>query len=251
MNTTNRFGLIVIGDEILIGGRQDRHLPHFRELLQNHGLQLLRCWFLSDEETSLTAHLHFSFESGVPTFVCGGIGATPDDLTRQCAARAAGVALERHPQAAALIEAGFGEGAYPERIHMADLPAGSELVPNPYNGIAGFSLRKHWFLPGFPEMAWPMAEWVLENQFRAAGERSPQQTREGALLVRGTPESSLIGVMKELSPRFPELKMFSLPRLGRGELVELGFRGTGDVGAALQVLRSALDARGIDYDETG
>ncbi len=66
-------------------------------------------------------------------FVFGGIGATPDDHTRQCAADAAGLALVRHPRGAAIIEKRFGREAYPQRIHMAHLPSGCALIPNPVN----------------------------------------------------------------------------------------------------------------------
>jgi len=156
------FGLIVIGDELLLGDREDRHLPFFRQLLKERGDLLKRCWILPDEFEELTHQLRLSLDQALPTFVCGGIGATPDDLTRGCAAAAAGVGLVRHPEAAALIEGRFGEAAYPERIHMADLPAGSRLIPNLYNQIAGFSLGEHHFLPGFPEMAWPMAQGAGE-----------------------------------------------------------------------------------------
>jgi molybdopterin-biosynthesis enzyme MoeA-like protein len=243
------FGLIIIGDELLLGSRQDQHLPHFRELLKCHGYQLDRCWFLTDTAESLIRHLRFSFEVGQPVFVCGGIGATPDDLTRGCAARAAGVELTRHPEATALIEARFAESAYPERIRMADLPAGGQLIPNPYNQIPGFSLRGHHFLPGFPEMAWPMARWVLDTHYPQATDQPLQTLKEQSVRVYDTPESSLIPLMLELSKQFPDMKMFSLPHLGEEGYVELGFRGEGDIETAMEALRKALDSRMMAYQQ--
>lgn len=106
--------------------------------------------------------------------IIGGIGATPDDLTRQCAAEAAGVPMERHPEALALIVEKFGEAAYAKRVLMADFPAGAGIIPNPYNRIPGFSLNRHYFLPGFPEMAWPMMEWVLDTHY---AHLQPKQTK--------------------------------------------------------------------------
>ena len=238
-----QFGLIVIGDEILFGQRQDSHFTHFRELLASRGLRLSRCWLLPDEAESLTAHLHFSLQGEMPVFVCGGIGATPDDLTRQCAAEAAGVPLERHPQARALIEERFGDAAYPTRIRMADLPAGSELIPNPYNQIPGFSLRQHYFLPGFPEMAWPMAEWVLETHYPVR----QSAIKEISLWITETPESSLVPLMETFEGRFPGLKLYSLPRLGKPPLIELGLRGRGDLESALAALKASLRDAGIPF----
>lgn len=241
------FGLIVIGDEILFGKRQDRHFEHFRETLAQRGFHLLRCWVIGDEACSLTRQLAFSMQENLPVFVCGGIGATPDDLTRQCAAEAAGVALSLHEEARQLIEGQFGEAAYPTRIKMAELPQGCDLIPNPYNRIPGFFIRQHYFLPGFPQMSWPMANWVLDQFFST---RAP--LREVAVKVYDTPESSLVPVM-QLFAGLAEVKMFSLPRLGEQRFIELGFRGYGDVQAALAQLKTELQQRNMpfrDNDET-
>jgi molybdopterin-biosynthesis enzyme MoeA-like protein len=241
----DRFGLIVIGDEILFGRRRDSHLNHFRELLNSRGQRLAHCWLLPDEQNVLIEHLRFSLQTGIPAFVCGGIGATPDDLTRHCAAKAADVPLTRHPQAVALIEARFGAAAYPNRIRMAELPQGCELIPNPHNQIPGFSLRQHHFLPGFPELAWPMADWVLAHRYSTQTE----PIREGSLLVLKTSESDLVPLMERYGGRFPGLKLFSLPQLGAEPKIELGVRGRGDVAQAMAILARALDQAGIPYRE--
>ena len=107
----------------------------------------------------------------------GGVGATPDDHTRQAAALALGVPLERHPVAVAELEAQFGAAAYPHRVLMAEFPAGASIIPNPVNRVASFSIRNHYFFPGFPQMAWPMLDWVLATRdppldSPASGERA-------------------------------------------------------------------------------
>lgn len=237
------FGLIVIGDEILLGRRSERHLQGFRSLLRERGLALAWHWVLPDEARLIILHLRFSMELGGPVFVCGGIGATPDDHTRACAAAAAGVQLIRHPEAVSVIEERFGPDAYPHRILMADLPAGAALIPNAYNQIPGFSLHGHYFLPGFPELAWPMAQWVLDNHFPSAA----AQWEDRSLWVIGLGESGLLPLMSELVERFPEAKLFSLPRLGSVPWIELGFRGGAAVEAAFEELRYQLHARGIPY----
>lgn len=238
------FGLIVIGDEILKGRRRDAHFDWFRDCLSRRGHELGWHWLLPDDPDVLGDHLGFSMSRGGPVFVCGGIGATPDDHTRECAARAAGVELLRHPQAAALIEQGFGPAAYPNRILMAELPAGSDLIPNPVNGIAGFSIKGHWFLPGFPRMAWPMAEWVLERFY---GDAAP--LREYAVNVYGVPESELISLMQAFNAAHPGVKLFSLPHLGENPHIRLGCRGRRGLEEAFDALRDRLGEVGIMFRE--
>ncbi|MES9940223.1 MAG: molybdopterin-binding protein [Candidatus Thiodiazotropha sp. 6PLUC2] len=235
-SATSRFGLIIIGDELLFGSRNDQHLAHFRSLLRAHGKQLIRSWILPDEELSLTRHLSFSMAAQHPVFVCGGIGATPDDLTRSCAAQASGVTLERHSEAKHLIEDQFGEAAYPTRIKMADLPMGCDLIPNPHNQIPGFSINRHYFLPGFPEMAWPMAEWVLKHYYSGA----KCKFQEKSLLVLNTPESSLVPLMDDMNLHLSDLKLFSLPKFGSQGTIELGLRGSGDIDSAFKLLQKSL-----------
>ena len=238
------FGLIVIADEVLKGERIDRHLAAFKSLIGGRGHELAWHWLLPDDPDVLTAHLRFSMGRPDPVFVCGGIGATPDDHTRACAAAAAHVALARHPEAATLIEDRFGADAYPHRILMADLPDGAELIPNPVNQIPGFSLCRHWFLPGFPKMAWPMAEGVLEQRFGRAA-----VLREMAVEVRGVPESSLIPLMRRLEQEFPELKLFSLPHMDKDPRIRLGFRGRAGLEEGMLALRDALDRESITASE--
>jgi molybdopterin-biosynthesis enzyme MoeA-like protein len=238
------FGLIVVGDEMLSGNRQDKHFSHFRELLKKQGFSLQRFWLLPDEPELLTWHLRASFAQDLPVFCCGGIGATPDDMTRQCAAEALGVTLHRHPQAVELIESQYAEATYPTRVLMAELPEGSDLIPNLYNRIPGFMLRRHYFLPGFPEMAWPMAQWVLDTHYAT---QQPVYVQELALNVLNTPESTLAPLMRSYGERYPELKMFSLPTLGKQHRILLGFRGVQGLEEAFQHLQASLREQGIDF----
>jgi molybdopterin-biosynthesis enzyme MoeA-like protein len=238
------FGLIVIGDEILKGSRVDAHLSAFKEMVGERGQELAWHWLLPDDPAVLVAHLRFSMGRPDPVFVCGGIGATPDDHTRACAAIAAGLDLVRHPEAKALLEEKFGTEAYPNRILMADLPAGCDLIPNPINRIPGFSLRGHWFLPGFPQMAWPMAEWVLDGFYGVS-----DKIQEMALRVIDVPESRLIPLMRDLGERFPELKLFSLPHMGDDAHIRLGFRGRSGIQEAMNALRERLERDSIPYRE--
>jgi len=238
------FGIIVVGDEILNGRRRDRHLDGIGGLLRERGLSVAWLRVLPDDPDFLARELARTMAEETPVFSCGGIGATPDDHTRQCAARAAGVDLELHAGAVALIEQRFGQDAYPHRIRMAELPHGSELIPNPYNRVPGFSINRHYFVPGFPDMAHPMAAWVLDTLYPQGG----TAMRQCSLRVHGVPESELMDLMQSLTERFQQVKLFSLPRLGKEYEIELGFRGRQSLQEPYAALVEALVARGIRFD---
>jgi molybdenum cofactor synthesis domain-containing protein len=323
-DTSPRFGLIIVGDEILSGKRADKHMPKVIELLAARGLQLAYAEYVGDEPDRITAALKRAFDSGDIVFSTGGIGATPDDHTRQCAARALGRALALHPQAEALIrermqdvakEQGVAyEPDRPDNIHrlnMGVFPVGSEIIPNPYNKIAGFSIYADpqdlsaagpsreqsdafdiagasapsggsapreagerggvhlsaagpsqganapsggsapreagerggvHFLPGFPVMAWPMVEWVLDHRYKHLHRQAAYL--EKSLIVMGAMEAALTPLMEQVESAHPQVKVFSLPSVDHpsyGRHIELGIKGRPEsVEAAYPMLKSGL-----------
>src|SRR3954467_6971663 len=96
-------GLVIVGDEMLSGKGADKHMPKVLALLAPVGLQLEWADYVGDDPQRIVATLERAFASADVVCSCGGIGATPDDHTRQCAAKALRVELELHPQAEALI----------------------------------------------------------------------------------------------------------------------------------------------------
>lgn len=245
------FGAIIIGDELLSGKRPDRHFAHVVETLAKRGLELKWCRIIGDDAALIVDTLRQTLAREDIVFCFGGIGATPDDRTRQCAAAAAGVPLRRHPEAAAEIEARFGAEAYPRRILMADLPQGSRIIPNPFNRIPGFSLGRHHFLPGFPQMAWPMMDWVLDTLYPDLHDQAPEA--EAAITVLDAMESPLLDLMNEFVRRYPDLRFSSLPSIGaEGERkVEFGLRGPRPrVAQGIAFLKEEIGRRGFRLEET-
>ena len=243
------FGVIIIGDEILSGKREDKHFAHVVAALRGHGLALAWCRIVGDVPTLITATLRDTFALPDAVFCFGGIGATPDDHTRQCAAAAAGVSLEPHPDAVAEIEARFGAEAYPHRIRMAELPRGARIIPNPYNRIPGFSFAEHHFLPGFPVMAWPMLNWVLEQRYAALFRDDADVER--TVVVFDVHESQLLPVMEDLVRRFPEVRFSSLPSVqGPRPHIELSIRAAAPAAEpAYHWLLAQLRAAGVTLRE--
>ena len=268
------FGLIIVGDEILSGKRQDKHLPKIIELLSARGIALDWAEYVGDSPARITATLKRAFASGDIVFSTGGIGATPDDHTRQCAAAALGAPLQLHPEAEALIRQRMQDLAkeqgttyepnHPDNIHrlnMGVFPAGAQLIPNPYNKIPGFYVLGErggvlsaagppqgantpsggsapraagerggiYFVPGFPVMAWPMVEWVLDNLYPHLHRKSSYV--EKSVIVFGAMEAALTPLMVRLEADFAGIKVFSLPSVDHpqyGRHIELGVKGAPD-----------------------
>jgi molybdopterin-biosynthesis enzyme MoeA-like protein len=254
------FGLVIVGDEILSGKRADKHMPKVIELLAARGLQLEWADYVGDSPERITATLKRAFASGDVVLSCGGIGATPDDHTRQCAGRALGVELELHPQAERLIRERMQDTAKeqgtvyepdrPDNIHrlnMGVFPKGARIIPNPYNKIPGFSVGHVHFVPGFPVMAWPMMEWVLDQQYPHLFRQSAYV--EKSVIVYGSMEATLTPLMEELERDHAGIKVFSLPSVDHpqyGRHIDLGVKGEpSSVGPAYADLLEGLRKLGV------
>jgi molybdopterin-biosynthesis enzyme MoeA-like protein len=233
------FGLVIVGDEILSGKRADKHMPKMIELLAARGLQLGWADYVGDDPGRITATLRRAFDSGDVVFSCGGIGATPDDHTRQCAGKALGVELELHREAEVLIRERMQDTAReqgivyepdrPDNIHrlnMGVFPRGASIIPNPYNKIPGFTVGQVHFVPGFPVMAWPMMEWVLDRHYAHLFRREAYV--EKSVIVFGAMEASLTPLMEQIERDHPGVKVFSLPSVDHpewGRHIDLGVKG--------------------------
>lgn len=246
---TPQIGLIIIGDEILSGKRQDRHFAKVLQLLDARGLELSWTRILGDDAGLLTENLRQTFASEAIVFSCGGIGATPDDRTRQCAAEALGLPLQEHPEGRAELIAQFGDRVTTQRLRLVGFPQGAEIIPNPVNRVPGFSIRDHHFVPGFPSMAWPMIEWLLD--YRYAHLQAPGLRSERAICVWDARESEVIPLMENFVARHPDLRLSCLPGSAAGRFqLELGLRGeVGRVNETMVELCGAIASLGFSWEE--
>jgi molybdopterin-biosynthesis enzyme MoeA-like protein len=242
-------GLIIIGNEILDGRRQDAHFENASRCLRNHNLRLAYSLTLPDSEPVITHQLKWAMGNpDTPFFCCGGIGATPDDITRQCAATAAAVPLVPHPEGTRILQAKFGQDATPSRLRMAEFPENANLIPNPINNVAGFSIGNGYFMPGFPTMATPMMQWVLDTYY----EHGHQQSSI-TYIAKGVREADLCELMEAFVARHPNVSFSSLPIAmpeGGGYELHLGVSGaTTAVIPAAHQLQKSLKANDIAFIE--
>jgi len=203
----HHFYALIIGSEILNGRRVDKHFNFLRDALLERGHVLYSSFIIKDDYDLI--HKTFTMIHSDPhavMFSFGGIGSTPDDLTRQIAADvfSDGI-LYSHPKFHQDIIDRFGNEAYPHRIHMAELPKESSLLHNVVNNMSGFYLKeRYFFMPGFPEMSHPMVIEALER-FYPQAEQSYRLT-----LTAQTSENTLIDIMNILPSHieFSSLPMF-------------------------------------------
>jgi len=266
-DTRPEFGLIIVGDEILSGKRADKHMPKVIELLSARGLSLDWADYVGDSPERITRTLARAFESNSIVFSCGGIGATPDDHTRQCAGKALGLDIVLHSEAEALIRERMQDTAKEQgvlyepdrhdnihRLNMGVFPVGASIIPNPYNKIPGFSCQGagggvvH-FVPGFPVMAWPMMEWVLDTYYPHLFQTAAWI--EKSIVIYGSMEATLTPLMETLEREHSGIKVFSLPSVDHpvhGRHIELGVKGAPDkVAQAYPAMLAGLQPFGLKF----
>jgi len=193
---------VIIGSEILNGRRKDKHFDFLREALAHKGHTPYCVEIIKDDKALIKSSFdRIKSDEKSILFCFGGIGATPDDLTRPIAAEVfRGTPLQRHTKFESDIIEYFGDGAYPNRIH----PEGAGLLKNPVNNMSGFYLdERYFFMPGFPEMSHPMVEEAIARFL-------PQSsTLYRKSLLADCSEERLIGIMKKIPS---EIECSSLPR---------------------------------------
>jgi molybdopterin-biosynthesis enzyme MoeA-like protein len=238
------FYTVIIGTEILNGRRQDKHFEFVKNELAKYGHDLFASFIIKDDVELITrTYEMIKADKNAVMFSFGGIGSTPDDLTREIASKVfRNSPLITHKKFKEDIIKQFGEGAYPHRIHMADLPPEVELLFNPVNNMSGFALDKRFFfVPGFPSMAHPMIEAAIRENFSHA-EKKYRYT-----LFANTSEERLISLMQKLPST---IELSSLPMFIDGKPnVELSLSGKdkSELKKYFQLFKDELNKENIKY----
>jgi len=204
---TPQFFALIIGTEILNRRRSDRHFDFVTKALKEKGHKLTASFIIEDDPELIVKTIKFI--AALPhsvLFSFGGIGSTPDDYTRKCAALALrDGTLPVHAEAKGIILKRLGEKAYPHPIKLAELPKGAALLDNPINKMPAFSLdERYFFMPGFPAMSHPMVEKILKKLI------PHKKAHYRHTLTALCKENELIEVMEQM-PKGVEFS--SLPKL--------------------------------------
>lgn len=191
-----KFFAVIIGSEILDNRRVDKHFNFIRDEFLKRGYSLSGSFVIKDDKNLIDST--FEMIKNIPDsvmFSFGGIGSTPDDLTREISAKVfRNSEMEFNNEFKTLIEEKFKNDAYPYRINMSYLPTNSKLLKeNPINKMCGYYLDdRFFFVPGFPEMAHPMILEALNNLF------PPIQKQNRFTLIANIREGEIVDIMQKL-----------------------------------------------------
>ena len=226
--------VLTIGNEIVSGDVENTNASWLARRLAALGVTVRLTAAVGDEIETVAAFLRTEMPDADVVFVTGGLGGTPDDLTREAVAAAFGVpCVEQEPLAGELRGRFAARGLAEYAARWARLPAGAEPLANPLGGAPGFALGNVFVLPGLPS--------EMEAMFDAIAER-----------FRGTPvaawrrryrttEGEIVAVLEEATARHPQVAVGSYPRFtdADGPSVEVVLKSSDE--AALTEARAWLE----------
>lgn len=215
---STRVGIVILGDEVLKAEIREANLAYMIPLLNEWGAKVVLCAILPDDIPTVVRHLRAYKEEADLLVLTGGIGPTPDDITRDAVARVAGVPVVLDPDAKAMLEARYPAQGDPNpyRMLMAHVPQGAELIPNPVSAAPGFFIDGMAAFPGVPSILHGMFEWVRP---RISGRRQARVT-----LFSDAPESRYAGIMQAAMDSHPEVGIGSYPMMEGSYRVRIVFR---------------------------
>ena len=206
--------IVTIGNELVSGDTVNTNGSWLAARLEALGVDVLLIASLPDEEERVAALVRTQAAEADVVLVTGGLGGTPDDITREAIAAAFGVPQEEQPEVAERLRARFrGDPDYVTR--WAQLPAGSRPLENPLGGAPGFVIGNVYVLPGLPSEMEAMFETVAAELGGGSPIGSWRRTYR-------TTESRIVSILEAGGERYPAVKVGSYPSFGaEGSFVEV------------------------------
>ena len=234
-----RAAILTIGNEIVSGDVENTNASWLARRLEQLGVKVVLLAAVPDEIPVIVEVVRRERDRVDHLIVTGGLGGTPDDLTREALAAAFDVRQAVVPELADDLRARF-RGAPEYAARWAALPEGATPLENPLGGAPGFRLGNTWVLPGLPSEAMAM--------FDRYAEAFDSAQRIGVWRRRlATRESEVASFLEEATARWPSVAVGSYPSFTEeGPEVEVVLKGT-DTAAldeARRWLAEALDTLG-------
>ncbi len=206
--------IVTIGNELVSGDTVNTNGSWLAARLEALGVDVLLIASLPDEEERVAALVRAQAAEADVVLVTGGLGGTPDDITREAIAAAFKVPQEEQPEVAERLRARFrGDPDYVTR--WAQLPAGSRALENPLGGAPGFVIGNVYVLPGLPSEMEAMFETVAAELGGGSPIGSWRRTYR-------TTESRIVSILEAGGERYPAVKVGSYPSFGaEGTFVEV------------------------------
>lgn len=192
-----RCDVLAVGTELLLGQIVDSNSAWIGEQLAAAGIDTHLHVQVGDNQARMVEMLRYLLDRADAVIVCGGLGPTQDDITREAIAEVMGTSLERRDDLADAIREMFlsrGRAMPASNLRQADIPKGGEAIPNP-NGTAPGLLcpvgdKAIYAVPGVPhEMEYMVASAVVPHLLEKSGERGTILSR--SLKTWGSSESGL------------------------------------------------------------
>jgi molybdenum cofactor synthesis domain-containing protein len=228
--------ILTIGNEVVSGDIPNTNAVWLAQRLEMLGVHVELSASVPDELEPIGDFIRREHSRVDHVIVTGGLGGTPDDITREALAAAFGVGQKEVPELAADLRARFPK--HPDyAARWAQLPVGSEPLDNPHGGAPGFRLENVWALPGLPS--------EMEAMFNAYAARL-----RGELPIAAwrrafrTRESEIVQLLTGATVRWPQVSIGSYPRfLPDGPEVEVVLKSADStaLAAAVAWLEPALD----------
>jgi nicotinamide-nucleotide amidase len=205
---TGTASILTIGNELVSGDVPNTNAGWLARRLAPLGVEVRLTAALPDEIDTVAAFVRAEAPRVDFLFVTGGLGGTPDDLTREAIAAAFDVQQEEAPEVAAQLRERFTRD--PEyAARWALLPRGSRPLANPLGGAPGFVLENVYVLPGLPS--------EMEAMFASVEEEFRRGSPIGAWRrVYRTYESVIASALAEADERWPCVMVGSYPSFGAG-----------------------------------
>jgi molybdenum cofactor synthesis domain-containing protein len=234
--TVTSAAILTIGNEVVSGDVTNTNATWLAQRLETLGVRVLVAAAVPDEEGAIGDFVRRERVRVDHLIVTGGLGGTPDDITREALAAAFGVKQQEVPELAAALRARFPR--HPDyAARWAQLPVGAVPLDNPHGGAPGFRLENVWVLPGLPSEMEAMFD-AYADQLRGdvpiSAWRRAYRTRE----------SDIVQLLTGATVRWPQVSIGSYPRfLPDGPEVEVVLKAAdaSALAAAVAWLQPQLD----------
>jgi molybdenum cofactor synthesis domain-containing protein len=228
--------ILTIGNEIVSGDTENTNASWLGRRLESLGVKVVLSAGVPDELERIIDVVNRERARVDHLIVTGGLGGTPDDITREALAAAFEVPQVVVPELDADLRARFTrDPAYAAR--WAALPAGSRPLENPHGGAPGFRIENVWVLPGLP------------GEMKAMFDRYADEFNTGVPIESwrrrySTRESTISPALVEATERWPDVSIGSYPSFHEtGPQVEVVLKSAemDTLEAAVAWLESELD----------